>query len=233
MPTPYDILGVSSNTPFTEITKAYRRLASIHHPDKGGNNATFQIIQTAYDSIAKSDHDFASKNAHPDFPNSSFPRTVATTLEIQLEDSYYGSERLVSLHLSDQSYPIRLKIPKNVATGDQMRYNVIPNTTLLVTFKVANHPRFMRDGNNLWHAVSVSMFDFIVGTTLPVVTLSGKTLSVTLPPMTSPATILRIQNEGMQTDTTSGDLFIKLTPVLPKCIDQSVIDAIIQTSTTT
>ena len=45
----YQTLGVAKNATPEEIKKAYRRLASIHHPDKGGDTAMFQNIQTAYD----------------------------------------------------------------------------------------------------------------------------------------------------------------------------------------
>jgi DnaJ-class molecular chaperone len=48
----YEILGVSNTASTEEIKKAYRRLASKHHPDKGGDTAKFQEIQTAYDTLS-------------------------------------------------------------------------------------------------------------------------------------------------------------------------------------
>lgn len=47
----YDTLGVSENASQDEIKKAFRRLASQHHPDKGGDKARFQEIQQAYDTL--------------------------------------------------------------------------------------------------------------------------------------------------------------------------------------
>lgn len=44
----YDTLKVSENAPQDDIKKAYRRLASKHHPDKGGNKNEFQKIEEAY-----------------------------------------------------------------------------------------------------------------------------------------------------------------------------------------
>jgi DnaJ-class molecular chaperone len=47
----YETLGVSETATQDEIKKAYRKLATKHHPDKGGDTATFQKIAQAYDTI--------------------------------------------------------------------------------------------------------------------------------------------------------------------------------------
>jgi DnaJ-class molecular chaperone len=48
----YETLGVAESAGPDEIKRAYRKLASQHHPDKGGDTATFQRIQTAYDTLS-------------------------------------------------------------------------------------------------------------------------------------------------------------------------------------
>ena len=48
----YDVLGVAKNAANDEIKRAYRKLASQHHPDKGGDTAKFQQIQAAYDILS-------------------------------------------------------------------------------------------------------------------------------------------------------------------------------------
>jgi DnaJ-class molecular chaperone len=48
---PYDILGVSAKATWDEIKKVYRKLVMKHHPDKGGQPATFRKIQGAYEIL--------------------------------------------------------------------------------------------------------------------------------------------------------------------------------------
>ena len=47
----YKILGVTRDASEAEIKKAYKKLALKHHPDKGGDHATFAGINEAYDTL--------------------------------------------------------------------------------------------------------------------------------------------------------------------------------------
>ena len=64
----YKTLGVDRNASQDEIRQAYKKLASVHHPDKGGDTARFQEIQSAYETLS----DPQKKNEY-DMPKGGFP----------------------------------------------------------------------------------------------------------------------------------------------------------------
>ena len=48
----YNLLGVDKKATSTEIKKAYRKLAVIHHPDKGGDSEKFKEITKAFETLS-------------------------------------------------------------------------------------------------------------------------------------------------------------------------------------
>jgi DnaJ-class molecular chaperone len=68
--THYNTLGVAQDTSTDEIKKSYRKLASVHHPDReGGDTAKFQEIQAAYsilsDATKRAEYDRQLANPNP------------------------------------------------------------------------------------------------------------------------------------------------------------------------
>ncbi len=48
---PHAILGVANNASADDIKMAYRRLAMLHHPDRGGSEETFKNMKAAFDTL--------------------------------------------------------------------------------------------------------------------------------------------------------------------------------------
>lgn len=71
----YNILGVDKSASPSEIKKAYRRLAVIHHPDKGGDSEKFKEITKAFETLSdenkKKHYDQFGEDDGNGIPNSS------------------------------------------------------------------------------------------------------------------------------------------------------------------
>jgi curved DNA-binding protein len=65
----YQTLGVDRNASQDDIKRAYRKLATQHHPDKGGDTAKFQEISAAYDTLSNPDKKEQYDNPRPQFQN--------------------------------------------------------------------------------------------------------------------------------------------------------------------
>ena len=65
----YKILGVTESSSQDDIKKAYRNLAKVHHPDKGGNEETFKEIAEAFEIIGnpekRKNYDLSRKGGSP------------------------------------------------------------------------------------------------------------------------------------------------------------------------
>jgi len=74
----YDILGVHKNSTPEEIKTAYRNLAKIHHPDKGGSKEEFSRIQMAYDVLSDTER------------RAKYDSTGETEKERGFEEQFFG-----------------------------------------------------------------------------------------------------------------------------------------------
>jgi curved DNA-binding protein len=61
----YQTLGVDRNASADEIKRSYRKLASQHHPDKGGDKNKFQEIEQAYRTLSDPQKRAAYDNPSP------------------------------------------------------------------------------------------------------------------------------------------------------------------------
>jgi curved DNA-binding protein len=222
----YQILGVAKNATPDELKKAYRRLASIHHPDKGGDTAEFQKIQVAYDTLSdpekRQQYDNPMPKGNPfgahtggfHFNMNGFNmddlfghmfrqhhhnnNVFRTTFWISLEQVYNGGEEVLKLQTPTGMHMVRVNIPKGIMDGGQVRYEkVIESNDLIVEYRIHNHLKYERRMNDLYCNHSISVLDLIVGSSFEFTTISGKTLEVAVPPKTQPFMHLKLAGHGM------------------------------------
>ena len=81
------------------------------------------------------------------------------------------------------------------------------------------HPQFERDGNDLVKTVVVDLHEALLGTSVFVTTLDGKSISVDVPEIVDPKYVKVLVGEGMplsKSPNTKGDLKIKFDIRFPK-----------------
>lgn len=251
----YDTLGVRSDATADEIKRAYRRLASQHHPDKGGDKNRFQEIQAAYDILSDTNKRSSYDNPHPQFHNFGFqgqgpfdfqtifdifgtrfqqaqqPRAshARMTLWVTLQDVAQSTRKTVSVGTPQGTQIVEIDIPAGINDGDTVQYPGIGpgGIDLLITYKIHPNPKWSRQGPNLTTDQTVSVWDLILGAEVQVKDIIGNTLSLTIPPRTQPGTTFRLRGRGLaQRGTVPGDLFVRVQAIIPDHIPVSLIESI-------
>jgi len=247
----YTTLGVARNATQDEIKQSYRRLASQHHPDKGGDTARFQQIQSAYDVLSDENRRKAYDQPSPTFgefgggaffnmhdifsqvfgQHTQRRSHVRMTIWITLEEAARGGNRTVNLGTSSGQSTVQIEIPQGIDDGDNVQYGgVAPdNMDLVVHYRIHPHPQWKRNGADLTTEIKVSVWDMILGADIRVVSIHGHNLDVKIPANTQPGTVMRLRGHGMHTrEGRSGDLMLRLQPEIPRTIAPEIIAAIQQ-----
>lgn len=252
----YEILGVKTSASQDEIKRAYRKLASQHHPDKGGDTQKFQEIQEAYAVLSDDQKRAAYDNPQQNFgfqfnSNGPFdfdsifdifgarfgqqqqrPRYARMSLWITLADAVTGGPRTVSVGTHNGVHAVEIEIPSGIDDGDSVQYpGLAPGgMDLVITFRIHPDPRFQRNGSNLITDHTVNIWDLILGCQTSIRDVKNTTLTLTVPPRTQPGTLLRLKGRGLsQRHNTPGDLLVRIHARIPDQIPDELLNQIEQT----
>lgn len=255
----YDTLGVKTSATPDEIKRAYRKLASQHHPDKGGDVKKFQEIEEAYRTLSDPSKRQQYDNPQPDFGNFGFqggpggfdfdtifdifgarfgqqhsarPRYARMSLWIALKDAAVGGPRTITVGSAHGTSAVEIDIPLGINDGDNVQYTGIApgGVDLVVTFRIHPDPRFQRHGPNLITEHTVNLWDLILGCETVIRDVTGRHLNLTVPPRTQPGTVLRLRGQGMpQRQSTPGDLLVRIQTQIPDQINPDLLKQIEQT----
>jgi DnaJ-class molecular chaperone len=250
----YQTLGVDRNATPEEIKRAYRKLASQHHPDKGGDKHKFQEIEQAYRTLSdpqqRAQHDnpnpfggmggqgfnfesifdiFGTRFQHPQQQRQH--QRAMMTLWITLPDVARGGPKTISVGTHQGTMTVEIEIPPGIDDGASVQYPGIgpSGMDLVITFRIHPNPRWERQGSNLTTDHPIDIWDLITGTEITVQDVLGNTLSLTVPARTQPGTIFRLRGRGLaQRSGVTGDLLVRVQARIPDNIPQAIIDAITQ-----
>ncbi|MEM9187220.1 MAG: J domain-containing protein [Planctomycetota bacterium] len=147
------------------------------------------------------------------------------TITVPFSVAVAGGETALGVQRADgSSETITVKVPAGIEDGKKLRIkgqgDSAPNggTTgdLLLTVRVAPHPKFTRRGTRLDVTAPITLAEAALGARIDVPTPAG-TVTVSVPPGSSSGKKLRIKGQGVTpAGKPPGDLFVELQIVLPE-----------------
>jgi curved DNA-binding protein len=147
--------------------------------------------------------------------------------EITLEEAFSGTQRTLQFSSANgQPRTINVKIPPGVDTGSRVRVagEGAPGIgggkrgDLFLIVQVAPDNRFERRGDDLETSVPVDLYTMVLGGSVRVPVMGGKTIALNVPAGTQNGRKFRISGQGMprvRAPETRGDLYVKLEAQLP------------------
>ena len=155
---------------------------------------------------------------------------IKTETTLSLEEAYHGCARLIKLN----SQTIKVTLKSGVADRQMLRIlgkggrgiGGGPNGDLYLNIKIASHPVFHRNGNDLFCTLPVELYTAILGGKTQIKTLKGK-VTVDISKGTSNGKELRLRGLGMPVYGMKGEfgnLFVKIDIVLPESLSEPEID---------
>src|SRR5919204_3536781 len=151
---------------------------------------------------------------------------VEADIMVTLEEALHGSTRTVSLRRtgSNKVENYQVKIPRGVHEGQRIRLRGQGEAgvrggksgDLFLRVRLARHPDFSVEGNDLIHEVKIQPWQTVLGTELLVPTLEGK-VRMKIPPGTQGGQRFRLRERGLPgVSGKRGDLYVEVQINIPK-----------------
>ena len=138
---------------------------------------------------------------------------IAYTMNISFLDAANGGEQKVFIG----NKTVNVKIPSGSRDGQTLRLKGLgqpspnggPSGDVLITLKVAPHPYFKMEDNNILLDLPISLKEAVLGAKVTVPTISGK-VNVKIPPYSDSGEKLRLKGKGLKSGSGVGDEIITL-----------------------
>lgn len=222
----YKTLGIERGASEDDVKRAYRKLASIHHPDKGGDTAKFQEIQAAYEAITsgKADQPHVSgfNDLHEMFnmgrragarswtfntgwdDNAKNP-DVNISIPCSLKEAHTGFTKTIEFTLPDKtSKRLSVTFPPGCNRDVKIRYSGeggqlvqnLPASDLYVKLDISNDSTWVLNGKDLYIDIVISVWQAMCGASVKIIDIDETEIEITIPPGTQHGTQLRLRDRG-------------------------------------
>ena len=146
-------------------------------------------------------------------------------LGLTIQEISAGTQKTITFQHEGRTENLTVKIPKGMVAGKKLRiagkgeespFGGAPGD-LYIKSKILKDPKYYLDGNDLYIDQTLKLTDALLGTTVSVPLLDGKSLNLKVPPGTKPKTKMRIPGRGIphMKGSGSGDLFVRILFPLP------------------
>lgn len=150
-------------------------------------------------------------------------------IAVSLEEVLQGAEKAISLRQNGRTNNVSVKVPKGIESGKRLRLsgkgapssNGGPPGDLYLKVKMADHPLFERNDDDLMMEKRIPFSQACLGTTIEVVTLEGKKFNVKVPSGVQQEAKLRIKGHGLPSGPigSRGDILVKIAIKIPTNLD--------------
>lgn len=231
----YRILGLNESASQDEVKQAYKKLALLHHPDRGGDPKNFAKITDAYQNIKNSSN---LENIY--FNQTFYPnKNIRITQEISFAEQFTG--KIVNInYLTTAGTPkeITVTIPPGIANKQTLTFDhfgdnnlsALPPGKLFLQVTVKQEPNMHRSNDDVHLTHKVNVLDLITGAVLDVTLPNNETISLNIKQGTKPNTVFCIPGYGIPNLGTRlrGDVYLKVEAVMPMITDKSIIEKLIE-----
>lgn len=222
----YQLLGVNHEASQDEIKKSYRNLVKQHHPDKGGDEATFKKITEAYENLSdpqkRDQYDVRigfkapsgwdqmfnqfggnfSEMFNNAFNQSAKGPDVTIRVNLTLEEVYYGTTK----YIETGTESFNISIPKGITNGAKLRVrgkgrphpvnSSAPNGDAIIIMQILLDPNLIVNGSDIWIDYTLPFYDMLLGGKFEIETPVNK-VNFIVPQNSYDGKILRITGMGM------------------------------------
>ena len=162
--------------------------------------------------------------AEPGAPHMPRPADIEYPVTLTFEQAARGTTLPLKIDRGDGlGESIEIKIPAGVKTASRVRLKGRGERgpggsagDLFIIVNVTPSPVFRRDGMDVMVDAPVGLFDALLGGTVDVPTLDGKTITLRVPPGTGSGTKLRMRGRGIFRGQEKGDQLVVVQVTVPK-----------------
>lgn len=145
---------------------------------------------------------------------------VEAIMNVTLEEAFVGSEKTISV----EGKKLKIKINPGTKDGQKLRLKGLGRATtsdgikgdLYLNIHILQHPFYEIKEDDLYYNLDIDLYTAVLGGSEKIITLDGKTISITIPEGTESEKTLRLKGLGQRNGGSRGDLFVKIHVTIPK-----------------